>query len=86
MYFTYNCGGKVELGHPQRDLSNRANRVLSGYGGVEGLAQKPAWIICEVLNAFFTEEERKEILKLRPFKEPQKEILRIFRGKVGRVE
>jgi len=71
------------MSHPERDLTKKANRILSGYGGLEGLARKPAWIIGEVLNAFFTIDERREIIKLRLFKGSQKEILRIFQSKTA---
>ena len=47
------------------------------------MARRPAWIISEVLKAFFTDEERREIVKLRSFRGSQKEILRMLQGKAA---
>ena len=67
----------------ERDLTKKANQILAFYGGLEGLARRPAWIISEVLKAFFTDEERREIVKLRSFRGSQKEILRMLQGKAA---
>ena len=69
------------MSHQERDITKKATQVLSVYGGLEGLARKPAWLISEVLSAFFTDKEREEIVKLRPFKGSKKDILRILRSK-----
>ena len=62
-----------------RSLNRKAETVLNSYGGLKGLAKKPAWVIGSVLTAFFTEEERREILKLRLFSAARSEIERSFR-------
>ena len=69
------------LSQLQPDLRRKANQILSGYGGPEGLAWKPAWLIGEVLSAFFTDEERREILRLSVFRGAEKEILRMRKSK-----
>ena len=66
-----------------RDITKKATQVLSVYGGLEGLARMPAWLISEVLSAFFTDQERKEIVKLRPFKGAKKDILRMLQSKAA---
>lgn len=71
------------MSYSQRDLSKKADQILFDYGGLEGLAKKPVWLIGEVLSAFFTEEERKEIMKLRVFKGIQEDILRALKSKAG---
>lgn len=71
------------MSHQQRDLTRKANQILAVYGGLEGLARKPAWIISEVLRAFFTDEERREIIKLRTFRGLQKEILQRLQSKAA---
>ncbi len=46
-----------------RDLSRKADRILSRYGGLKGLSQEPAWLVTYVLKTFFPETERKQILQ-----------------------
>lgn len=67
----------------QHDLTKKADRILSNYGGLQGLASKPAWLVSEVLSAFFTDEERREIVKLRLFKGTQKEISQLLQSKAA---
>jgi len=71
------------MGRPERDLTRKANQILKVYGGLEGLARKPAWLISEVLSAFFTDNERREIVKLRVFKGLQKDIHRTLQNKAA---
>ena len=71
------------MSHLDDDLTKKANRILSGYGGLEGLSRMPAWIVSEVLNAFFSREERREIVRLRLFKREQKEILQMLQSKAA---
>ena len=76
-------GQRSRVSHSESDLTKKANLILSGYGGLEGLARMPAWIVGEVLSAFFTKEEGREIVKLRLFKGEQKEILRRLQSKAA---
>ena len=71
------------MGRQERDLTRKANQILKVYGGLEGLARKPAWLISEVLSAFFTDNERREIVKLRVFKGLQKDIHRTLQNKAA---
>jgi hypothetical protein len=43
-------------------LRRKAEAVLRFYGGVEGLSKNPPWVISIVLQTWFTEAERHEIL------------------------
>jgi hypothetical protein len=76
-------GNKMVLSHTEHDITKKATRVLSVYGGLEGLARMPAWLISEVLSAFFTDQERREIVRLRPFRGAKKDILRMLQSKAA---
>jgi hypothetical protein len=41
-------------------LSQKADEILSAYGGLKGLAEQPVWLITAVLRTFFTEDEGKQ--------------------------
>ncbi len=69
------------LSHLSHDVTRKASQVLSSYGGLEGLAKNPTWIIGAVLDTFFTERERKEILRLDLFKRDRGEVLHILQNK-----
>ena len=71
------------MNQQERDLTRKADRILSNYGGLQGLASKPAWLVSEVLSAFFTDEERREIVKFRLFRGAQKEISKILQKKAA---
>ena len=76
-------GNKMVLSHTERDIAKKATQVLTVYGGLEGLARMPVWLISEVLSAFFTDKETKEIVELRPFKGAKKDILRMLQSKAA---
>ena len=43
-------------------ILERANRLLGAYGGLQGLATQPAWLISYVLKTFFDKGEANKIL------------------------
>jgi hypothetical protein len=44
------------------ELRHKAEGMLRVYGGIEGLAKNPAWLINAVLKTWFTDSERKLLL------------------------
>ncbi len=44
------------------ELQSKAEGLLRVYGGLEGLAKNPPWVIDKVLKTWFTENERKAIV------------------------
>ena len=45
------------------ELRRKAEGLLQTYGGLEGLSKNPPWIIVIVLRTWFTEKERREIVR-----------------------
>jgi hypothetical protein len=45
------------------DLQRKADEILAAYGGLKGLAYRPAWLVNIVLKSFFNESESNEIQK-----------------------
>ena len=45
------------------ELRGRADRLLSAYGGLEGLSRNPPWVVGIVLRTWFTEAEGKLLLE-----------------------
>ncbi len=43
------------------ELSRKAEEILHVYGGVQGLASRPVWLVNTVLKTFFTEHEQSEL-------------------------
>ncbi len=44
------------------ELKKKSQGLLEVYGGLEGLASRPPWLVNAVLKALFTEAERVQIL------------------------
>ncbi len=45
------------------DLRRKAEGLLHVYGGFQGLARNPPWLVAIVLKTWFTDAERKELVK-----------------------
>jgi hypothetical protein len=56
------CTATLRLRKLPAGLSRKADKILSAYGGLKGLAEQPVWIITVVLKTFFTEDEGRQVL------------------------
>ncbi len=56
-------GIEVRMRELPPSLRRKVDDVLLAYGGLRGLANRPAWLMDIVLKTFFTDAEAKEILK-----------------------
>lgn len=59
------------------ELRRKAAGILRIYGGLEGLAKNPPWLIGMVLKTWFTGAERREIVEYL-FQGPRKEVGRLI--------
>ncbi len=54
--------GTPDLKNLPVELKKKCQGLLEVYGGLEGLASRPPWLVNAVLKALFTEAERVQIL------------------------